>query len=318
MTRAESKKIKTDLHPRNKHIEKYDFKLMVDRVPELAAFVFTNKYQNETIDFSDPEAVKLLNKALLLCYYNVQNWDVPVGFLTPPIPGRADYIHYLADLLADSNEGKVPRGKAIRCLDIGVGANCIYPLIAASEYAWYVCGSEVDPSSYQSAQKIVNENAKFKDLIEIRYQKKQGDILKEVIKKEEYFDLTLCNPPFHSSAEEADASARRKLRNLGNRSNKQKTLNFGGKSNELWYDGGEIRFLKLMIEQSKEFAEQVLWFTSLVSKESNLKELYHLLKKQKVANIRTLEMGTANKRTRVIAWTYRNNEDISKWTKKWE
>jgi len=309
---------KPDLHPRNKHIEKYDFKLLVECLPELAPFVFTNKNQNETIDFSDPDAVKLLNRALLLCYYKVQNWDIPEGSLTPPIPGRANYIHYLADLLADSNEGLVPRGRAIRCLDIGVGANCIYPLIAASEYGWFMCGSEIDSASFKSAQKIIDENANFKDLIELRFQINRRDVFNGLIKKDEIFDLSLCNPPFHASAEEADASTRRKLRNLGNSSGNKKVLNFGGKSNELWYKGGEIRFLELMITQSKEFAEHVLWFTSLVSKESNLKEVYRLCKNQKVANIKTLDMGTANKKTRIVAWTYQNKEDIAKWTKKWE
>lgn len=318
MKKVASRKLKSDLHPRNKHIEKYDFKLLVDRLPELAPFVFTNKYQSETIDFSDPLAVKLLNKALLICHYKIQNWDIPEGFLTPPIPGRADYIHYVADLLAESNKGNIPAGNEVNCLDIGVGANCIYPLIAASEYGWSIIGSDTDMKAVESAQKIIDSNSHLLDLIQIKQQANTAFIFKGVIEKDELYDLTICNPPFHSSVEEADASARRKLRNLGNKRADEKILNFGGKSNELWYDGGEMRFLKVMIEQSKEFSKLVFWFTSLVSKESNLKEVYRLLKNQKVANIRTIEMGTANKRTRFVAWTYHNKEEITKWTKKWK
>jgi 23S rRNA (adenine1618-N6)-methyltransferase len=39
----------------------------------------------------------------------------------PPIPGRADYIHQIADLLATCNKKVVPTGADIRILDIGVG-----------------------------------------------------------------------------------------------------------------------------------------------------------------------------------------------------
>jgi 23S rRNA (adenine1618-N6)-methyltransferase len=52
----------------------------------------------------------------------------PANYLCPPIPAVADYLHYLADLLADGSGG-VPRGIKVRALDVGVGANCIYPLL---------------------------------------------------------------------------------------------------------------------------------------------------------------------------------------------
>jgi 23S rRNA (adenine1618-N6)-methyltransferase len=62
-----------------------------------------NAYQTRTINFSIPQAVKLLNKALLLHFYNVKDWDIPDANLCPPIPGRADYVHYIADLLAEQS-----------------------------------------------------------------------------------------------------------------------------------------------------------------------------------------------------------------------
>jgi 23S rRNA (adenine1618-N6)-methyltransferase len=45
---------------------------------------------------------------LLISYYDIQKWDIP-HYLCPPIPGRADYIHYIADLLAESNNGIIPK-----------------------------------------------------------------------------------------------------------------------------------------------------------------------------------------------------------------
>jgi 23S rRNA (adenine1618-N6)-methyltransferase len=116
---------KTALHPRNKHRERYDFQALVTTCPELGKYVKLNVYEDESIDFANPKAVKWLNKALLKHYYNMEYWDIPTGYLCPPIPGRADYIHHIADLLAGSNNGKIPTGSRIKCMDIGVGASCV-------------------------------------------------------------------------------------------------------------------------------------------------------------------------------------------------
>jgi 23S rRNA A1618 N6-methylase RlmF len=49
-------------------------------------------------------------------------------YLCPPFLEETDYIHYIADLLASSNNGIIPK-HAVQGLDIGVGANCIYPIM---------------------------------------------------------------------------------------------------------------------------------------------------------------------------------------------
>ena len=96
---------KSELHVRNLHRSRYDFPQLMKTCPELAPFVSLNKYNDLSVDFSDPHAVKILNKALLKHFYGIQYWDIPQDFLCPPIPGRADYIHYLADLLSANNKG---------------------------------------------------------------------------------------------------------------------------------------------------------------------------------------------------------------------
>jgi len=102
---------KHTLHIRNKHQSRYDFEQLITTSPDLKAFVSINKFGIETIDFTNPIAVKTLNQALLKQFYKIDNWDIPQNYLCPPIPGRADYIHNIADVLASSNGGVVPKGK---------------------------------------------------------------------------------------------------------------------------------------------------------------------------------------------------------------
>lgn len=316
--KKEHPKEKTQLHPRNKHRERYDFKLLIQDYPALSKFVKLNDYKDESIDFFDSEAVKALNKALLKHFYNVENWNIPENYLCPPIPGRADYIHYAADLLGSMNNGKIPTGDKIKCLDIGVGANCVYPIIGNKEYGWSFIGTDIDSIAIDSANKIIEMNQQLKDKIDIRLQNNPKDILYGVLKKDERIDISFCNPPFHASIEEAQAGTLRKLSNLKGKKITKATLNFGGQNNELWCKGGEISFIRDMIRQSKQFSDSVLWFTTSISKQSNLNTVYQELEKANAFDVKTIPMAQGNKTSRVVAWTFLNKEQQQKWVKeKW-
>jgi 23S rRNA (adenine1618-N6)-methyltransferase len=311
-------KEKKRLHPRNKHRERYDFPLLTGSCPGLLTFVRINKFNDESIDFSDPAAVKMLNKALLKHFYRIDHWDIPANYLCPPIPGRADYVHYLADLLAGCNGGVIPMGPQIHCLDIGVGANCIYPVIGHREYGWSFAGSDIDPVSIEFAKNIVESNDTLKGAVDLRLQTNPNTIFSGIMKEDERFDLTLCNPPFHSSAEEARFAANRKVTNLNLKKGANPTLNFGGQSNELWCPGGEQSFIRDMIHQSKTFADSCFWFTSLVSRQTTLKTLYEALKQMEVVEAKTIPMGQGNKISRMVAWTFLSAEKRKSWiTARW-
>ncbi|MBB3101939.1 23S rRNA (adenine1618-N6)-methyltransferase [Azomonas macrocytogenes] len=305
---------KGKLHPRNRHQGRYDFPALIKVDPELARFVILNPYGKQSIDFANPEAVKVFNRALLRQFYGIAHWVIPPGYLCPPIPGRADYIHGLADLLAIDNQGRIPRGRAVRVLDIGTGANCIYPLLGQCEYGWRFIGSDIDPTALAAATAIVRAN-RLESAITLRQQNDSRQILHGLLDKEENFDLTLCNPPFHASLEEACRGSQRKWRNLGklDPSRKLPVLNFGGQSNELWYEGGEIDFILRLARESAEFAQQICWFSTLVSKAGNVPLLQTGLKKLQVQAIRVVEMGQGQKRSRFVAWTYRNAKERQAW-----
>lgn len=290
---------KQTLHPRNQHAKGYDFGLLTATCPELAEVTIKKPRGEATIDFADARAVRLLNKALLRAHYGVDFWDIPPAFLCPPIPGRVDYIHHLADLLAQSNGGRIPRGPDIKALDIGTGASLVYPLTGRHEYGWAFTGTDLDPVSLRSAQQISKKNGLD---IDLRLQRNPEDIFEGVIRRDDLFHVTLCNPPFHTSPEQADEGSRRKWRNLGR--GDSGTLNFGGQNAELWCPGGEVGFIATMIGQSVAFSDQCLWFTSLVSKKDSLPPLLRRLKRAQVAEVRCVEMGQGQKISRFLAWTY--------------
>jgi 23S rRNA (adenine1618-N6)-methyltransferase len=304
---------KSRLHSRNKNRERYNLSELTIANPQLSPYVKPNRYGDESIDFANPAAVKVLNRSLLNYYYGIKYWEFPDENLCPPVPGRADYIHHLADLLSEDNYGIIPRGELITCLDIGVGASCIYPIIGVTEYAWRFIGSDIDLKSIEAAQNIVDSNSLLIDKIIFRLQKHSMNIFYGILGKEEKIDVSMCNPPFHASTEEAQNQNQRKVKNLSVKNGKTHDLNFAGMSHELICDGGEHRFIHNMIEESKAFSENCLWFTSLVSKQSNLKGIYRSLKDIEAHQIKTIPMGTGNKSSRIVAWTFLSKEHRKDW-----
>lgn len=296
--------IKTGLHPRNVHRERYDFNTLVSSFPSLEQHLKINKFGDTSIDFADPIAVKSLNTALLLSCYRLKFWSIPSNFLCPPIPGRADYLHYLADLM--DSQVKL-RNRSLRCLDIGTGANCIYPLLGVQIYNWDFVGVDFNEKALEIAQINISNND-LNHKITLRKQEKAENVFEGIVLPGDYFDLTMCNPPFHSSAIAAKEGSVRKIKGLTNKNTKEPVLNFGGQANELWCEGGEFQFIKQMILQSVAFAHQCFWFTTLVSKKEHLKPLEIILNQKGAKSIQVIPMQQGNKMSRILAWSFNGVE----------
>lgn len=294
---------KVILHPRNPHRLRYDFDKLIECSPELGEFVSINDFKDQSIDFNNPNAVRALNRSLLKHFYQIAFWDIPEGYLCPPIPGRADYIHYAADLLASLNGGVIPRGKAVKILDIGVGANCVYPIIGFKEYGWNFVGADIDHLAIRSAKNIIEANGLTKS-VEVRKQPSANNIFDGIIKPGEKFHLSICNPPFHSSNSAAEAGSQRKWRNLGHDRKVETVLNFGGQHTELSCEGGEEGFLKRMIFESCQYTQNCKWFSTLVSRKSSLPSAYLQLKNVGASDVRTIDMAQGQKVSRILAWTF--------------
>lgn len=293
------------LNSRNVHKGGYDFTVLQQAYPGLKPYVSLNQYGNESIDFADADAVKALNTGLLKHHYGIIDWDIPNGFLCPPIPGRVDYIHYVAELLGVNASEK---NSSIKMVDIGTGANGIYSLLAASVYGWDCVASDIDPVALKNVEKIAIKNPQISSHLQLRLQTDNAHIFTGILQTGENYDLTVCNPPFHSSLEEALKENQKKTKNLTSNRKSDKTLtaqNFGGQKAELWCKGGEIRFLRKMLKESKVYASQCRWFTTLVSKSENLQPCQKILAKLHASDVREIEMKQGNKITRILAWTFR-------------
>lgn len=303
--------------------------------PALSGYVINAKSGKKSIDFANQDAVKTLNAALLIHYYGLKTWDIPNGYLCPPVPGRADYIHGIADILASSNKGVIPQGNSERGLDVGIGANAIYPIIGSQSYGWQFVGSDIDAVSVKSAKSIANKNPKLTPLLSVRKQSNKAKIFEGIIQPNEHFTFTMCNPPFHKSAEAAALGSERKA--IGLKGNKHKRsgkkpradinahanastyaktfakakpdtsnikLNFAGTGNELWCEGGELAFIQRMIIESVAYKNQVDWFTCLVSKSEHLKPIETSINYYGAKKFLKVDMGQGHKQSRFVAWTF--------------
>ena len=302
------------LHPRNRHQGRYDFPSLIRADAALGDFVRVNAQGELGIDFADPAAVKALNRALLQHSYGILGWDIPPQNLCPPVPGRADYVHYLADLLAAGNRGVIPQTRTVQVLDIGTGANCIYPLIGHSEYGWGFVATDINAASLANAQAILDANPTLAKHITLRLQGSATAIFKGVVFDADWFDLTLCNPPFHASLADASAGTQRKWHNLGKHA-ADPGLNFGGQDAELWCAGGEQAFIQRMIRESAALPTRAFWFSTLVSKSASLPVIYAALKQARVQTHQTITMRQGQKQSRLVAWTFLNPAQQAAWRK---
>jgi 23S rRNA (adenine1618-N6)-methyltransferase len=298
------------MHPRNKHQGRYDFAALVAACPELGAFLRPNPHApgEMTIDFADARAVVMLNRALLAEQYGVSGWTLPAGYLCPPIPGRADYVHLLADLL--DGDGARSRGPEVSVLDIGVGANGVYPLVGHASYGWRFVGADIDARALAALRRVLDANPAKAAAVELRQQADASRCLAGIWGRGEVFDATLCNPPFHASADEARSGSARKWRNLGrpNGRSQASRRNFGGQSNELWCEGGERVFVLRLVRESARHGRQCRWFTSLVSKADNLPPVEAAIRAAGARECVVRAMAQGQKSSRVVAWSYLDRE----------
>lgn len=166
------------LHTRSKHNQSYNFEKLTKANPKLEKYVIITKTGKESILFSDPNSVKELNIALMKYHYQVNYWELPEKYLCPAIPGRAEYLHYLADLLGSSRaKPKFPQGQKVTILDVGTGSSLVYPLLGYKQYHWRFLATELNKGAFKSAVNILKQNEIPKSSIEVYHQPENKKLL---------------------------------------------------------------------------------------------------------------------------------------------
>ena len=295
------------MHAQNPYGNRYDLKRLTKHYHALEKFIVLNPSGEETIDFSSSEAVFALNKSMLLADFKLGDYELPSGYLIPPVPGRLDYLLHVRDFLTE--KFNVSENSQLNGLDMGSGANGIYCILGAQHFNWKMVGSETDAKAVEIANANIQKTKGLNDKIEIRHQQDKGSLFKNTIQANEQFDFVVCNPPFHSSKEEALKGSLRKVKNLGGYAAKEKfLLNFEGQANELWCNGGEVLFIKRLIKESVGFKNQVKVFSTLVAKSESVAAIKKQLSKVK-ANFEVIPMALGNKKGRYVMWWFESSKE---------
>jgi len=290
------------MHLQNPYCIRYDLNRLVKHYPLLQKHIVLNPSGEETIDFLSSTAVYSLNKAMLLADFNLKDYDLPMGYLIPPVPGRLDYLLHMQDFILEKLNSS--EDTQLRGLDIGAGANGIYCILGAQHFNWEMVGIESNLNAIAIANTNIQKTKELQDKVKILHQKNKSFLFKNIIKADEKFDFLVCNPPFHNSKEEAVKGTLRKLNNLGDKTKKKKfSLNFEGQANELWCNGGEILFIKRLIKESAGFKDQIKIFSSLVAKKTSLPTIEKQLNKVK-ADYHIVPMALGNKKGRYVIWWF--------------
>ncbi|CAK9251603.1 unnamed protein product, partial [Sphagnum jensenii] len=284
------------MHPRNKYAENApDFSLLASKYPAFRSFVSYGAGANNRprIDWTDFNATRELTRVLLDHDYGIK-WWIPDGQLCPTVTNRANYIHWIEDLLASCPAPWHQNGEheEVVCgIDIGTGANCIYPLLGTALHKWHFVATDITAVALSWAQKNIQSNPSVADLIEVRSSliEDAGAILVGVVKEGERFDFCMCNPPFFTSMAEANANPRTAC---------------GGTEAEMVYPGGEEVFVARMIEDSATLKHKIHWYTTMIGRKLSLKVLTAKLWTLGVAAVRTTEFVQGHTSRWGLAWSF--------------
>ena len=286
-----------------------DFDALAEKDPAFAAICNTSK-QKRWIDFQDPNVVQQLTKSLLKSDFGL-SLELPDDRLCPPVPVRWNYIRWIQELLdttSDTYSDRYDPKREVIGLDIGIGASCIYPLLAcASRSEWRMAGTDIDQHSFDYARRNVESNGMNKR-IKLTMSTPTGPLVPLEKLKLEELDFVMTNPPFYSSQEDMQTSY------IGKDAAPSAVCT--GAENEMICAGGDVGFVTRIIEESRRLLERVQWYTAMLGKLVSLQQVVTKLKEIGITNfaVTTLHAGFKTKRW-AVAWSfqdYRPRNDVAR------
>ncbi|KAJ5758438.1 hypothetical protein N7520_005594 [Penicillium odoratum] len=272
-----------------------DFEALALQSPDFAKLLNPNRQ----VDFNDPATVRQLTISLLKRDFGLEI-ILPQDRLCPPVPNRLNYIIWLQDLL-DSTAGTIQRGynpdRKVLGLDIGTGCCSIYPLLGCKTRSqWKFAATDIDESNIRTAKANVELN-NLESRIHILHTDLKDSLFPLETLGHDSLDFTMCNPPFYTSHEEMAASAEAKSH--------APSSTCTGAEVEMITAGGEVQFVKRMIDESLQLRDRVKWYTSMLGKLSSVTALVDILMKRGNHNYAVTEFVQGNKTKRwAVAWSW--------------
>uniref|UniRef100_A0A8C4PY72 U6 small nuclear RNA (adenine-(43)-N(6))-methyltransferase n=1 Tax=Eptatretus burgeri TaxID=7764 RepID=A0A8C4PY72_EPTBU len=263
------------MHPRNRYRDKPpDFSFLASKYPDFSQYIHVDLAGNVKLNFKDPEAVRALTCTLLKEDFGL-TVEIPLQRLIPTIPLRLNYIHWVEDLMETMGiKAQGPGSHAfIRGIDIGTGTSCIYPLLGATMNGWHFLATEVDDVCYSHACCNVERN-RLQDLIQV-VKVPEKTLLLEALKENPsvMYDFCMCNPPFFATAEEAKGAKSRSAHRPP-----PSSVNTGGNT-EILAEGGELEFVRRIIQDSLHLMKRLRWYTCMLGKKCSLAPLKEELRR---------------------------------------
>ncbi|KAG5884627.1 hypothetical protein JTB14_023821 [Gonioctena quinquepunctata] len=286
------------MHPRNIYKSPPDFKQLALDYPEFRGFVKQDISGKVSVDFKDLKSLRALSCTLLKKDFGLKV-SIPLNKLIPTIPLRLNYILWLEDLLSLTGKAENIIG-----IDIGTGASCIYPLLAAKKNKWSMVATEVDGDSISCARQNIEANA-LQNLIKIV--KVEKDTLLHGVESDEQYDFCMCNPPFFASTQELHPGF-----NSRSLCRPKPKNSFCASVNEVVVKGGEMDFISKLINESKELGKRVQIYTTMMGHKRTLPQLKKLLREAQVTSFKDTEFCQGNTTRWGLAWTYCEQIDLKK------
>lgn len=201
-------------------------------------------------------------------------------------------------------------------ISIGCGASCIYPMLAVQQnQSWQMFATELNQESIAFAQSNIERNG-FSDRIKIITDCSESgpfSCLFEPNVDLPPIDFTMCNPPFFSDEHNFDNSdcniTENQLTKFKNRTGKRKAANNAqtGIKCELMTEGGEVEFVRKMINDSQKLWNRIAVFTTMLGHKTSENQILNELKMNKITNFCNVEFCQGKTTRWAIAWTFRND-----------
>lgn len=309
------------MHPRNLYRNKPSYEKLAKLFPDFASHCVFDQKGKAYIDYDDPGALRSLTKTLLNNDFGL-DVTIPEDRLIPTLPMRLNYILWIEDLL----QFLQITNERIVGLDIGTGSCAIFPLLATVLHRNYCfIATDIDAVNLNYAKTNINNNhlsdriirkfqlitfIKVKTFVISVLENTTDSIFKFVFNSSKFskINFLMTNPPFFSDTFN-DSTESTNSKSFHSKRTNPSCLN------EAVVEGGEVTFIKNIIQESIESKELIDIYSVMIGRKKSFLELKQLFKdyveQNVISSFTYTELCQGNTKRWAVAWTFRCDFSLS-------